>query len=258
MPITSQFAQEFLAKLPEADRGAALAILEKAEAAEAVQFLDTGAKRQSDYSRHLDTLRAQTQDLERRDAEVRQIHEAQTAWWNENRQFVEAGRAALGRPTPQPTPAPAEANLPADVLRKDEVERLFNERDQMNLGVLAATNQLVARHHAMFGEILDTAELLGDPRSRQIGLVKAYEEKYAERITAKHTADETARINQLVETRLAEERRNLASRPPYPVGGAADLSPLDALTGSQRPDPTQFSAEAAADEYAQLAAKRVG
>lgn len=260
MGVSSQFLQDLLAKLPEADRGSVEAVFSKAEAAEAVKFADTGAKRQSDYSRHLDALRTQQEELNAKTARVEDTYAQQTAWWEANKPLVEAGKKALGgdgNPNPNPATAPAKVELPPDVLRKDDVLKLINEREAGAVAFIAATNELTMRHYQEFGERLNVNELLADPNVAKVGLAGVYQQKYQDRYAAKAATAEEARINKLVEERVATERKQFASRMPYPVAAnGADASPLDSLAATEKPDASQFTAEAAADEYLQLAAAK--
>jgi hypothetical protein len=243
MALSSKFLTDLLAYVPADQRASVEAALEAAP--EAVKFAEDGAKRQSDYSRAMDKIRADEQ-------KINDFHAQQQAWYDENKRYLEAGRQALEAgdvPTTPTTP-----QLPADVLRKDDVERMLAQREQGAVAFIAATNSLAQRHYQQFGEILDVEALVADPDAFKLGLKGTYEKRYREQLDAHQKAAVDKTIEERVQARLAEERKGFAQRPPYPIAGG-DVSPLDAL-GTSQPDPTQYSVESAADEYLRLAAGR--
>jgi hypothetical protein len=243
MALSSKFLNDLLAHVPAEHRAAVEAGLEAAP--EAVTYADNAAKRQSDYSRAMDKIRADEQ-------KITDFHAQQQAWYEENKRYLDAGRQALeagddqGRST-QP-------QLPADVLRKDDVEKMLSQREQGAVAFIAAANVLAQRHYQQFGEILDIPALVADPDAQRIGLQGVYEKHHAEQIQTHRQAAFDKTVEEKVQARLVEERKQFTSRPPYPVSGL-EVSPLDSL-GSTQPDPTQYSVESAADEYLRLAAAR--
>ena len=68
-------------------------------------------------------------------------------------------------------------------------------------------------------------------------------------------AKQAAEIKRQVDEGVAAGLRAARSAPPYPLAGQQG-SPLDVLT-QQKPDPSQYSVQAAADEYEALVAKKL-
>lgn len=254
MALRSAFLNDLLSRVPAEHRPG----VEAALAADEVQdFADHGARRQQDYSRAMDTVRTQTQQLETERAAVNARAQEQLEWFNANTAVLEAGRRVLdgGTPNPNPNPTPVPVpQVPADVLRRADVESLINQREQGAVAFFSVLNQLSLEHYKRFGEVLDTNALTNDPDAGKIGIAQVYQKQHAEKIAAAATAAEDTRINGIVQTRLAEERRKFGSQPPYPVAGS-EVSPLDVLT-QPAGDASRFSTEAAADEYARLVSLR--
>ena len=265
MSVGQDFLKELVAKLPEASRGPVEAAFASEEAADALKAVEDGVKRQADYSRGMDELREQQttlaqqkQALEGLQTKVGAKYEEQMAWWEANQPLVEAGKRTLAAAGVDPTVThkPDSKDPPPDAVRMEDVETLINEREMGAADFFAATQDLSFRHFTEFGERLDLTGLMRDPKIKEVGLLKLYDLKYADRYEEKRQKADTERIEKRVEERLAEERKTLNSRPPYPVA-PAEGSPLDVLT-TKDPDPSQFSAEAAADEYLAAVAKRTG
>lgn len=258
MALSSKFLTDLVSKLPEASRGSVIAAFETAEAADAVKFAEDGAKRQSDYSRHMDEV---AQEKARLEQHARQLND----WYATAKPLLDLGTQAHAAgwkpgqadPDPDPTPSPTKVELPPDLVRKADVETLLNEREQGAAAFFSRLNIMSQRHLQQFGEILDTDALLADPRlgKNGVGLEQLYTLKFGERLQAKAKEAEDQRINAEVDKRVKEQLRAAGSRPPYPVG-SVDPSPLDALT--KKPDSSEFSPAAMADEYADLVSKKVG
>lgn len=243
MALSSKFLQDLLTHVPADQRAAVEAALEASP--DAVKFADDGAKRQSEFSRAMDQVRAQEQ-------KIKDIHAEQTAWYDANLPLLEAGKKALEGAGSNPSTQPVD--LPADLVRAADVEKMVNERERGAVNFITATNMLTLKHYEQFKEILDVSALVNDPDAAKLGLDGVYRKHYGDKLAEVAKTAEDARIEARVQERLAEERKTQHIRPPYPVTGA-DSSPLDALNG-QSPDPTQFSADAAADEYLRLVAGR--
>lgn len=254
MALRSAFLNDLLSRIPEDQRAG----VEAALAPDEIQnFADQGASRQQDYSRKMDDIRLKAQQIETERAAINQRAQDQREWYEANLPILEAGRQAVagGVVTPPVTPpTPPAVTLPADLMRKAEVEALVNNREAGAVAFFAAVNHLSLQHYQRFGEVLDIAALTSDPDAGKLGINAVYQKQHAEKIAAAAATAEDKRINDIVATRLAEERRKSGDRPPYPVAGS-EVSPLDVL--SQAPgDPTRFSVDAAADEYARLVAAR--
>jgi hypothetical protein len=246
MPLNSAFLTDLLSRIPAESRAAVQAALEDPGAADAVTFANNAAMRHSEYSR----LHAQ----------VQQTHREQTEWYEANKPALEAGRAVLEGRTPpaEPiaTPAAKPFELPPDLVRKDDVLKLINEREQGAVNYFALVNTLSLNHLQQFGKVLDTAALQAYAIQHQQDLPTAYNAMFAEDLAAKAKAAEDARVESLVNERLTAERAKQIANP-YPVAGTREAQPLDVLAKPVADrDLSQFSVEAAAAEYSQLAAQR--
>lgn len=254
MPVSHAFLNELLGRLPADARASVEAAFERPEAADAISFIDNGVKRQQDYSRHLDDLRTQKEATEALRLAVQAKFEEQTAWYDAQQPLLEAGRKALKG---EGVVAPAGGHvteLPPDVVRRADMEKEITAREEGVVAWSAAIQTLSNQHQHMFGEPLDVTALVADPRVRKLGLINAYREINAERLTARATAADQQRLDAYANEKVAAALAARVSNP-YPVMGDNSGSPLDVLE-SKTPDASQFSAQAAADEYTQLAARR--
>lgn len=223
-----KFLDELLAHVP-ADKQAT--VREALTATDAgIEALGAATLRQSDYSRQMDQIRAQKAD---NDA----YHQTLQQWWDANSGAVteyERLRAQLGsQPTPAaPTPATQPAiqspTAPAqgDYLRKEDFQREMALREQAVVQALVDTPTLIARHMHTFNEVLDARALMADPEIGKLGLQGVYDKVYGPKLAEKAKVAEDARIQQLVDARLSEERKR--SPHPYPVNGR-ETSLLDSL-----------------------------
>lgn len=215
--VGKEFLDSLLAKIPESRRGAVAEAFSDPEASAAVQAIGEGVLRQAEFSRKLDETTKHKQALD--------------AWWKVNEPLVAKGKEALARETAgdpnDPNPNPA--NLAGAGVSRKEIVELVNEREVGAGRFILVTTKLATKHLHEFGEVLDLEALTNDPRVNELGLERLYQTKYAERYQAKAKAAEDTRISGIVETRLAEERKKLASRPPYPVSANDPGSPLDVL-----------------------------
>lgn len=244
MALSSKFLAELLSHIPADQRAGVEAAFEASPQAQT--FADQAAKRQSEFSREMDQVRAHQQRIEAIAAE-------QQAWYDINKPLLELGKQAQASAGADPD-AGVPAQLPADIVRMADVEKLLTQREQGAAAFIAASSTLAQRHYQQFGEPLDLAQLLADPDAGKLGLDGVYRKVHAEKIQAQQTAAFEKTVQERVEAKLTEERAKFIHRPPYPLAGT-ETSPLDALAkpADQR-DPTQFSVEAAADEYMRLAA----
>lgn len=249
MALRVQFLKDLLAHVPEDQRSTVEAALDRDE----VQNLAANRiQAQSDLSRAMDKIRDDRTALEAAQTKVNEIAVQQKEWYDANLPVLEAGRKALNGE--MVTPPASKPEVPADVARVSDIEKIVNQREAGAVAFIAATTQLGLEHYAKFGTVLDVNQLVSDPEIGKLGLRGAYEKIHGDALRAVATEAETKRIDEIVNARLAEERKQFANRPPYPVAGS-EVSPLDVLQNQNR-DPNQFSAEAAADEYLVLASKR--
>lgn len=255
MPTNIESGRDYLtrviAALPEDRRAQVQSLLLDDAAAPALDVAGQGAKRQDDYSRAMDDLRARearaTADLQRAEALARQAREVeaqQVAWWEENRAALERATAT---PAPTPTPAPA-APTPSNVVTRDFFDTTANEF----LGVVAWSNQKAIEHYQKFGEALDVNGLIGEARQKKCSLEEAYQAKFKPRYDELATKAQQERDAEIARKAVDEFR---AQNPniPYPVPSRASA---DTLAGLKTDDRSQYGPEAAAAEYNRLVAAR--
>lgn len=248
--------QQILAKLPEGTRAIVAPAFEAAEASEALTLLGDLGMARSDYSRQSDTLRTQAADLEAKRAELEAVHARQEAWWQENAPKVQGYDTlkpeydrlkAGGMP-----PAEKKETPPAAGLTIDDLNKILLEREAGYAGVMALSSQLAARHFGTFGEFLDTAPLMRLANERKLTLEQAYDATFGDRIKAKAGEVEKARIDKIVEERLAEERKKNPMLPGPSRAGVVEPSALDTLLTNPAERSQRYTADSAADRYEQL------
>ena len=223
------FLSELLAYVPEEKRADVQAALETNE--QALEFAGAATLRQADYSRNLDANNAYKRTLDE--------------WWEENKaRLAEYERLqAAGGGTPAPTPSPSPIQTPAPGLTKEAVEEMLVERERAAIAAIVHTNELASKHLKTFNETLDIQALMKDPEIGKIGLLGVYDKTYKPRYDALAKQADDARVNALVQEKLAEERKRFQSLP-YPVSGS-EPSTLDALL--HPPDPAKSGAQAGVD-----------
>jgi hypothetical protein len=241
-------ADLILAKLPENLREGVRTAFAAPEAADALTELGARGLAQSDYSRQLDEIRTKEQTLADAQAQINQVHKDQTDWYAVNKPALDEYaklKAAGGAPPVAPV-APA----PAAGISKEDLEKYLGERDRSYAAVLGLATTLASRHYQHFNEVLDTQDLIAFAEKNRLPLADAYAQKFAEPIKVRNEKLETERIDKLVQEKLATERQTLGQ--PFPLRNQ-DPSVLDNLN-KEAPDKAQYSAEAAAAEYARLTA----
>lgn len=158
-------------------------------------------------------------------------------------------------------------------------------------GVLAATNKRVeesergaaafmakltdmaTQHFKEFGEVLNTSEIVNDPRVYEIGLDGLYKEKHGAKYDAKAAAARTAELEAAKKAGADEALATFrAQNPQQPfvtpnAGRNPVMAALHAESAERLQDPTKFAgrpfvnrvdAGAAAEEYHKLAAAGTG
>lgn len=255
--VGKQFLAEVLANVEEADRAAVEAAFGKAP--KAVEALGAGAKRQSEFSRAMDELRANDAKLKQEaealaatKATVQETYEKQTAWWEANK----ARLAAVSTSTDDdPLKQAKPADIPADVVRRADL-------DEAGRGVVAFnayTIKLALRHAREFpGEDLDIQDLANKAAASkgQKTIEDVYQDTFGAKLKEKADAARAAEIQRQVDAKVQEVLKTHRSSAPYPLASMAG-SPLDVLK-TDKPDPSQFTVDAAADEYARLVALKAG
>lgn len=234
-----------LAKLPENLRDAAKTAFAAPEAADALTELGARGLAQSDYSRQMDDIRRKDQELADAQAEIARVHKEQTDWYAANKPALDEYNRIKAGGTPPAAPVPPAA--PAGI-SKEDLDKVLGDRDRSYAQVLGITSTMTAQHYKDFGEVLNVADLIAFAEKNRLPLADAYAQKFAEPIKARNDKLESERIEKLVAERLATERAQHAGQP-FPLRNA-DPSVLDNLT--KESDKSQYSADAAAAEYARL------
>jgi hypothetical protein len=252
----SSFLAGVLAKLPQEQRAQAEAIFNAAEAKDAVLALGDGALARSDYSRSMDQMRE-------KEVALNEYYTKLDGWYADNKAALEQARLG-GGPDPAPDPAPAGAGGMISATEARRIaEEAVNEAGRDYIAVTAFLTTQGGRHAHMFNEPLDMNELVANPKlgkpvigqpGRVYSLQDAYNEKYGDRLKAKHQEQEDKRINDEVEKRLGERIKQSTSTHPFPL--RAESSPLDVL--STKDGVAAHTLDSAVAEYERLVAAKQG
>lgn len=246
------------AKLPESVRAQVQAAFEAPEAADAVTLIGDGVLARSDYSKQMDSLATQKQELQA-------LYDNNLAWYEERKPMLEdyarikpeydklkAGGKVDPTPTPQPT-----AGLSADEARK-LVNETIDAQGPAFLGAAAWFSAKSSEHYHTFHEVLPVQELLANPKlgkpianqpGRVFSLDDAYRERYGEKLTEHAKQIEDQRIDKLVQERLQAERAKMGPMP-FPLRSGPEPSVLDVL--AEKPDAAKYTADSATAEYLRL------
>jgi hypothetical protein len=241
------FLAGVLAKISDPEKRAqAEAAFTDPSAADALVAIGAGALAQSDINRRYD-------DLQTKEATLAEDYSKLTAWHDQRKADLEELDRLRATPSVRPITAPAVDT--SKFVSVDDFNRSMNETQRSAANYLALQTSLTLAHYKDFNEVLDTAELLADPNlgkadrtGRIYGLADAYRTKYADQLTARDTARRDQEINKLVDEKVSERMKTVGSLP-MPIRGGG--SPLDALDAAGDAG-SQYSAEAAALEYARL------
>jgi hypothetical protein len=250
------FLAGVLAKIPESARAQVEAVFQSPDAEAAVTLLGDGVLARTDYSKNMDEIAQQRQELTAKFTELND-------WYAVNQPALEEYKVLKAQqgqpPSPPPPPtAPPQSLTAADITKI--VEQTLGSREQDYVGLLAFTNTMVGRHYATFGEALDVNELVANPKvgrpiaghpGRVYSLQDAYNEKYGERVQAKQQEAEAARINKLVEERLVEERKKFPQQV-FPI--RQEIAPIDTVL--TKDGSAAHTLDSAVSLYEQLQANR--
>jgi hypothetical protein len=254
------FLAGVLAKLPESVRGQVKEVLEKPEAKDAVTLIGDGVLARSDYSKHMDALKT-------KETELTTKYEDLNTWYEANKNALaeyptlktEVERLKKGGGG-EPPPAPKPGEEPPDP-RAVALE-VVNDAGRDYVQISAWLAGKAVQHSQMFGESLDTMELVNNPKlgkpiagqpGRVFSLEDAYREKHGERVVAKTQEAENQRIEGEVKKRLDEERKKLVGQP-FPLRGGDSPSVLDTLT--QKDGTAAHTLDTAVAEYDRLVGAR--
>ena len=245
------FLAGVLAKIPdEGQRAQVKAAFESTAAKDAVTLLGDGVLARSDYSKHMDTITKQDQELKDKLASATDLYERNDRWYKTN-------EAALKEyPTLKTENERLKAGggggddddkdkrVPVDVKKTIEetidglLDARLSDRERGYVDVVAFMSDLAFRHHTMFNEPLNQRELTSNPKlgrpvvgqpGRVFSLQDAYNEKYGEKVSAKEKEVHDKAIETEVQKRLAEERAKNAGMP-FPLRGDTTPSVLDVLS----------------------------
>lgn len=244
------FLAGVLAKLTPEQQAQAKAIFEAPEAKDALTTLGDGVLARTDYSKQMDSLRQKQTELD-------QLYQRNTDWFGQNEAAlqeylrIKPEYETLKGSKPGAPPSPSPSGLDESAIQKLLDERINQASvDVVGLSAWAATKS--AEHMQMFQEVLPVQTLINDAitarkAGKPVTIDEVYIEKYGPRLKEKADAAEAARIDKLVQEKLAAER---AASPGLPFPVRTEASVLDVL--EQKLDPTQFTAAAAAAEYQRL------
>jgi len=238
----------FMGKLPADLQTKAREVLAGDAVSDALDTLGDAALRQQDYSRGMDEVKT-------RKAEVEAWHGTLTDWHKNVKDTVAIGEAAkkAGWKPGDPLPVGDPTNTPPAGVSREDVDKILTEREGNYAAFAGQLNTLVLSHFQNFGEVLDTVALMKDPQVKDIGLMGVYQERFKDKYAEKAKKADDERIEKEVSRRMVE-RQAQGHNPRFPGVARDPGSPLDALDTTQKPNPGDFSAEAAADEYSQLVA----
>ena len=254
------FIAGVLAKLPEAKRAAAQALFEDPEAEAAVSLIGDGVLARTDYSKNMDTLKAKETELAEKQREL-------TDWYTVNKGALDEYlviKPEYETLKADPNHRPDPNAKPVGGITEEQMLSVIEQRDRGFAAAMALVVPLANRHQMMFGEVLEVQELLANPKlgrpidgqpGRVFGLTDAYNEKHGERVTAKATEAESARIKKLVDEGVAERLKGQQQHP-FPLRDP-NPSPLDALQATDRKT-TDFTVDSAVEAYERLQQSRNG
>lgn len=257
------FLEGIVAKLP-ADKQAGFREQYMTETV-LLESIGDGVLRQDDYSRQT--------------AQLKRDREVLDNYYTENAPKVEKAAKLLERfpdgiiPDDFGTGEPIVKQVPVDTKALtdgvlSQVGKTIEQSERGAASFMAKLTDMATQHFKEFGEVLNTSEIVNDPRVYEIGLDNLYREKHGAKYTAKTEAARTAEI-EAAEKRgrdaAAAEFRASAAQQPYPTANTARNPVMAALTAEQTErlaDPTKFAnrpfvnrvdAGAAAEEYHKLA-----
>jgi hypothetical protein len=248
------FMAGVLAKLPAEKRAQAEALFAGDDAEAAVSLMGDGTLARSDYSRLADQIAAKEAELTGKFDELNNWYAANQSALTEYRDIkpkydVFAAGTGNGDGTH------------ADPVDARKVAReVVDEAGREYISVSAWIAAKAVEHLHKFGEPLDAMALVSNPKlgrpvngqpNRVFSLEDAYTETFGERVTARAKTDEDARIQKLVDERMAVERSKMGTHP-FPLRGEQP-SVLDTINDANRPVHTVDSAVA---EYERLSAVR--
>ena len=252
-----------LAKLPESLREQAKGIFAAAEATDALTVLGDSALARADYSKNMDALTQAQTDLKAREDSLAADYDKLNTWYDGRKsdfdkvdELRKAGKWKDGLLDDGQPPRPGQPPLDTSkFISREDFDKLMMGQQMSAANVMALMGKLIIEHKDHFGEVLDASQLLADPNlgKNGYGLADAYHAKFKDKITERNTKLENDRIQKLVDERYTERMKG---QPQLAIPLRTGTSPLDLLEANTEIKPEQFSAQAAAEEYARLVAAR--
>lgn len=248
------FLAGVLAKITNPDQRAQVeAAFNDAANADALVVVGAGALAQSDINRKY-------QELQDKETQLTEDYNNLNTWYaTKKTDLEELETLRKGGKGNNPPPARTETPEidPTKFIGRDEFGKLLMDEQLKAANYMGLMNALTLQHFQHFNEVIDTRELLADPRlgkltadgSRVYGLKDAYDTKYHDKIAEREKRLSDESINKQVEERVAE-RMKTAPRAEFPLKGSP--SALDLLEPGAEFKPESFTAQAAADEYLRL------
>lgn len=210
------FLADVLANVPS-DRRAAV---EEALSLESVKAqVEAGVKRQSDYSREMDSLRARREEVESTLQEgTERITEWQN-WYDTASKEYESMKGMVDMRTNEEPVASVQQGL-----TKDELQAELAARDRMAIAYADLLTDIKMDHRDKFHERLDTSKLVEYALKRGVPLDVAYRESVAPREDELRKAD----LEQQLKKAREEGAREFAANHRLPiVSGPQEQHPID-------------------------------
>jgi hypothetical protein len=213
------FLAEVLADIPEDRRGA----IEETFKMDAVRSrVERGVQRQQDYSRNLDKLREEREELERMRTDTVAEHQTWQGWYDTASSEYEAMRQRIQELESEDEgmrAAPAVSGI-----TQDEFARQLAERDKLAISFSDVLVDLKMEHRDKFHEKLDTNKLIDHAMKRGMSIDIAYRDLMAPRL---EELDKAKLDKQLLQAREEGAREALTKHRLPTTSGPVDAHVLD-------------------------------
>ncbi len=244
------FLAGVLAKIPdEALRAQVKTTFEAAAAKDAVTLIGDSVLARADYSKNMDLIKAQDQELKDKLAAATALYEKNDAWYKTNnaalteyptlKAELDRLKAGGGGDDDDDKHKGGGAGMTREEIQKaidDQLASVLPDRERGYVDVVAFMQDTGFSHYAMFGTKPDMRALVANPKlgkpivgqpGRVFSLQDAYNEKYGEDVSKKEKEAHDKVIEDEVQKRLGEARRANPDMP-FPLRGTPP-SVLDVL-----------------------------
>lgn len=211
------FVDNLLAKVPEADRAAVAAALQRDDI---LDLAGDGALRHDEFSRLADNLRA-------REEIVQRTAEEQSSWYRDNQKLLEEAaalkRAGGGRREPEEEPIVTQPQLKKEDIVAT-VAPIIGQIEQDGVRLMGRLSTIGVRHLHEFGEVLDAEQLMESAAKNKRTVDEEYNASVAERRqtrSAEALAKQIAEAEERGRKKGIEETIAAGGKQPYPVGESA-------------------------------------